>query len=233
LIATDRWLLARLAEVIRRATKSMDEYEFAAAKADVERFFWTDLCDNYIELAKSRLYGDAAPNASANGSLANGAASNGSAAGASSVGAGAREGAQYALYHALLAVLKLLAPFMPHITEEIYLGGFAATDGAKSVHLSRWPEALPAWSSDGAGRAGETILEIADTVRRWKADRQLSVGAPVSVLRVACPTDVLADLQGATRDLQSVTRAASVELVAASNGTVEVNVEREEAPAGA
>src|SRR5207249_9698762 len=61
--ATDRWLLDRLAGVIDRATAAMDEYEFAAAKADVERFFWTDLCDNYIELAKSRLYGDAAPHA--------------------------------------------------------------------------------------------------------------------------------------------------------------------------
>jgi valyl-tRNA synthetase len=228
----------------------MDEYEFAAAKADVERFFWTDLCDNYIELAKSRLYGDAATGANGttagaagqtNGSAAgsgttdrNGALSAGTGAGSptqSTAGAGSREGAQYALYQALLGVLKLLAPFLPHITEEIYLGGFAGTDRAKSIHLSRWPEAEPDWSAEGAGRAGEAILEVADTVRRWKAERQLSVGAALAALRIACPADVLPDLQGAVRDLQSVTRAATVEIVPGSNGTLEVTVEREEAPA--
>ncbi len=239
--ATDRWLLDRLAEVIRRATAAMDDYEFAAAKAEVERFFWADLCDNYIELAKSRLYGDAAPPggrsdgaASAHGPVgtdgaagaAQGARTDGSAGGAATGMAGTREGAQYAVYHALLAVLKMLAPFLPHITEEIYLGGFAVTDGARSIHVSRWPQALPAW----AARAGEAILEIAETVRRWKADRQLSVGAPLAALRIACPADVLPDLQGATRDLQSVTRAATVELAPASNGAVEVTVEREPAP---
>src|SRR5205823_342156 len=114
--------------------------------------------------------------------------------------------------------------------EEIYLGGFAATDGAPSIHLARWPEAPAEWLSETAGRSGEAILEVAETVRRWKADRQLSVGAPLTALRIACPTEVLADLQGAARDLQSVTRAAAVEIVAAPNGTVEVTVEREEAP---
>ncbi len=64
--ATDRWLLARLHEVIRRATAAMEDYEFAIAKAETERFFWTDLCDNYLELVKLRLYGDS-PNASGNG----------------------------------------------------------------------------------------------------------------------------------------------------------------------
>ncbi len=57
--ATDLWLLARLHTVIRRATTAMEEYEFAAAKTEVERFFWTDLCDNYLEMIKFRLYGDA------------------------------------------------------------------------------------------------------------------------------------------------------------------------------
>jgi valyl-tRNA synthetase len=57
--ATDRWLLSRLHETITRVTADLDEYEFAAGKAEVERFFWTDLCDNYLELAKFRLYREA------------------------------------------------------------------------------------------------------------------------------------------------------------------------------
>ena len=196
---TDRWLLARLHEVIRRATAAMDDYEFAGAKAEVERFFWTDLCDNYLELVKLRWYGDAA-----------GAAT----------GEAGREAARYTLYHALLAVLKLLAPFTPHITEEIYLAGFAATDGARSIHVARWPEGLAAWADAEADRAGQAILEVADHVRRWKAERKLSVGAPVAALRISTPigsdgpdgpNGALAALQAAQLDLRSVTRADQIE----------------------
>jgi valyl-tRNA synthetase len=120
--ATDRWLLARLYEVVRRATQAMDEYEFAVAKAETERFFWTDFCDNYLELIKLRLYGAA------------GGAGNGQA------GADAA-GARYVLSQALPALLKLLAPFVPHIAEAVYLGGVAPLDAgaAPSVHLARWP----------------------------------------------------------------------------------------------
>ena len=52
----DRWILARLQQVVRRATTAMLDYDYAAAKAEVEAFFWKDLADNYLEMAKQRLY---------------------------------------------------------------------------------------------------------------------------------------------------------------------------------
>ena len=207
---TDRWLLARLSEVIGRATRAMEEYEFASAKAETERFFWTDLCDNYLELVKARLYANEP----------------GPPAGDPAARAAARVAAQYTLYQALLGVLKLLAPFLPHVTEEIYLGGFAAVEGAPSIHTARWPQAHPAWASDEAARIGEAILEIVDQVRRWKSDRQLSVGAPLAAVRVACPDGLSEALAGATVDLCGVSRAEQLELVRGAAGkALEVSIQ--------
>jgi valyl-tRNA synthetase len=223
--ASDRWLLARLAEVIQRATAAMEEYEFATAKAEAERFFWTDLCDNFIELAKSRLYGDSVRGGASTatshpaGATAGGARADGDASGNGPAGRGApREGARYTLYHSLLSVLKILAPFMPHITEEIYLAGFARTDGARSIHVSRWPQVHPAWISPDAARAGQAIIEVTEAVRRWKADRQLSVGAPLAALRISAPPDLARVLQDAITDLRSVSRAQAIEVVPSPDG---------------
>jgi valyl-tRNA synthetase len=202
--ATDRWLLARLYWTVTRATAAMEEYEFAAAKGEAERFFWSDLCDNYLEMVKFRLYDDAGE-----------------------AGAAARESARYTLANALLTTLKLLAPFMPHITDEIYQAGFAASDGAPSIHVARWPQAPAAWADAEAERIGAAMLEVVDTVRRWKAERKLSVGAPVAALAITCPAALTAPLSDAALDLRSVTRARRITVAAGTDDGVHVRVEHE------
>jgi valyl-tRNA synthetase len=190
--ATDRWLLARLHETVRRTTTAMDEYEFASAKAEVERFFWSDVADNYLELVKFRLYGTEAVD------------SDGSA----------RSNAQYVLYHTLRSVITMFAPFVPHITEEIFQAGFAALEGASSVHVAAWPHAPDAWRSDDALRDGRAMLNVTEEVRRWKSERQLGMAAPLAVVRIEAEPQVAAALAGASLDLRSVTRADEIEIAA-------------------
>ncbi len=200
--ATDRWLLARLHAVITRATAAMEEYEFATARSEAERFFWTDLCDNYLEMVKFRLYNDSGE-----------------------AGMSAREGARHTLSAALLAVLKLLAPFMPHITDEIYQAGFAATDGAPSIHVSCWPIAPEEWADLEAERVGQAMMEVVDAVRRWKAERKLSVGAPLAAVSITCPPSLAGALEGAALDLRSVTRAERIDVLpGAEEGSPEVTI---------
>jgi valyl-tRNA synthetase len=188
--ATDRWLLARLHETIRRATRAMDEYEFASAKAEVERFFWADCADNYLELVKYRLYGTEGVDGDGMG----------------------RANAQYVLYHTLRSVIAMLAPFLPHITEEIYLAGFRAVDGARSIHLAAWPEAPDGWRSDSALREGRSVLEVTEEIRKWKSERQLGMSAPLKVVRIEIEPAAAEALAGAALDLRSVTRAAEIEI---------------------
>ena len=192
--ATDRWMLARLAETTTRATESLDLYEFAAARIEVERLFWTDLCDNYLELVKARLYEGDAP------------------------------GAKYVLHHVLLAVTKLLAPYLSHVTEAVYLGAFAGVDGRDSIHVAAWPEPDPAWS-DGATAsiaAGNAILEVVEAVRRWKSERKLSVAAPLASIVVECPSPLDEALRVAMTDLRGVTRASAIEIRTVAAGPVTV-----------
>ena len=179
----DRWILARAQQIVARVTALFSNYDYATAKSEIEVFFWRDLADNYLEMAKKRLYdgGDEAA------------------------------GATYALYHALLATLKLLAPFLPYVTEAIYTGLFAESDGSDSIHTSRWPAVDDVWQDETAIATGELLVEIATAVRRYKSEHNLSLGAELTQLQIATADPALAEtLKGATADLTSITRAQAV-----------------------
>ncbi|HKW21236.1 MAG TPA: class I tRNA ligase family protein, partial [Ktedonobacterales bacterium] len=187
LAPTDRWLLARLRRLVERVTTLLSEYDYATAKAETESFFWAALADNYLELAKMRLYDATDPLA---------------------------EGARFTLRTALLTVLKLFAPFLPYVTEEIYTTLFA--DEGVSIHRSAWPtlESLPtSGDDDTAMAAGDALVAIATAVRRYKSEHGFSLGRELARLQLATDNATLADaLQASGADLRSVTRAMTVEI---------------------
>jgi len=195
LLPTDRWLLSRLARTIAAATTQLEQYEYASSRAEVERFFWSDLCDNYLELAKARLYGEAEQE---------------------------RYAAQWTLYQALLSVLKMLAPHLPYITEEIYQGLFRQWDEATSVHLAEWPLEHPEWIDAEAESVGGKLLELLHQVRRYKAERGLSVGAELKDLHIRSGLSPAqrAAFEMAMVDCQSATRARRIVLAEADDPTL-------------
>lgn len=181
LTPTDRWQLARQADLIHRVTDHFCHYEYAAAKSEIENFFWRDLADNYLEMCKERLYGVAGP---------------------------LRDGARYVLFFALLHILKLFAPFLPYVTEEIYRNLFRAYENQPSLHLTRWPEAKTEWASKQAEDTGEIMIEVATAVRRYKSEHNISLGAKVNHLMLSTRDAELATLLDRARpDILSVTRA--------------------------
>lgn len=186
LMPTDRWLLARLARLITRAGELLRAYEYAAAKSEIENFFWRDLADNYLELAKERLYGEASSE---------------------------RDGARYTLYTVFLSILKLFAPFLPYITEEIYRSLFAEKENTISIHQSSWPQAQAEWRNAQAESAGELLLEIATAVRRYKSEASLSLGSELAQLLLSTPDlELLSLLNAARQDILSVTRARTLQI---------------------
>ncbi|MFN2109356.1 MAG: class I tRNA ligase family protein, partial [Anaerolineae bacterium] len=125
----------------------------------------------------------------------------------------------FTLAHVLLATLKLFAPFLPHVTEEIYQHLFVERDGAVSIHLARWPEVDARFADADAEAFGETLVEIATAVRRHKSEQGLSLGAEIGLLSIATRDTFLAErCRAATQDLISVTRAQRVEVVSALDG---------------
>lgn len=122
-----------------------------------------------------------------------------------------RDAARYTLYHALLNLIKLFAPFMPHITEEIYRLHFAQFEEAISIHRSSWPEGDPAWDRADYVAFGLNLLAIAGEVRRFKSANRLSLGAGFAQLILVADNEALETrLRQSRQDIQSVTRAREI-----------------------
>jgi valyl-tRNA synthetase len=195
LTPADAWILARLQGVIGRTTRWFEDYDYAAARNEVESFFWRDLADNYLEMCKLRLYDTQHPQ---------------------------REGARFALHTVLPAVLKLFAPLLPFVTEAVYRQLYAG-DGPASIHVSAWPEVAAGFDDPQAEALGETLVQIGGSVRRYKSEHSLSLGAEIRRLQIGLVRSqeaengdtlrLFAKLPAAIPDLQGITRAREIEIV--------------------
>ncbi len=183
----DRWLLSKLNRLVKECTETFMRYEYAKTKFDVEQFFWKTLCDNYLEIAKDRLYNPAVR------------------------GTEARLSAQYALYNALLANLKLIAPIMPHITEEVYSIYFAKKENKKSIHISEWPKADELLINEEIEKAGDAAVEIISAVRKFKSEKQISLKVELSKLTIECEPELKDKLELMRDDIKATTRAKKIE----------------------
>ncbi len=189
LTPADRWIRARCAQVVDSVEKAMLAYEYAAAKNEIEVFFWRDLADNYLEMAKQRLYDPQAREHSA---------------------------ACHTLRMVLNAVVKILSPFLPFVTDAVFLALFAKDEDLPSVHVSAWPQSdalYPVENRDQDAAAGEVLVAIATAVRRYKSDNNLSLATRLDRLQLVPDPRYQVLLEQAQPDLSSVTRAGVIEVV--------------------
>jgi valyl-tRNA synthetase len=139
------------------------------------------------------------------------------------------EGARWALYHVLLTVLKLLAPILPYVTEEIYRHLFAPLEAdlvpapewattrvapvEPSIHLSGWPMPDVALEDEWIESVGEALIEAVTAVRRYKTEHNLALSAELAQLQLATPDAKLVEtLRGGLADIKSITRAKQIEI---------------------
>ncbi len=178
----DRALLRRLADVVEHCTAALAAYDHAAALEQAERFFWF-FCDDYLELVKARAYGE-----------------HGAQAAASAVAA---------LRSGLSTVLRLLAPFLPFVTEEVWSWWQQG-----SVHRAAWPEAADL--RDAAGPGDDAVLAAAaaaiSAIRKAKSQAQVPMKNPVPVLILTGHQAALDALAAARADVQSAGKVDSIEL---------------------
>ncbi len=116
------------------------------------------------------------------------------------------EAVRYALYTVFLDAVKMLAPFMPHIAEEIYQTRYAAFNGARSIHLTSWPE--PEEVDEKAVEAGDTAARFIAAVRAWKAERKIGVGADISRLEIVGGDSAMYRMSG--EDIRQGVRAKTL-----------------------
>ncbi|PIN79620.1 valine--tRNA ligase [Candidatus Woesearchaeota archaeon CG10_big_fil_rev_8_21_14_0_10_34_8] len=176
----DQWLLSKLHKTIEACTESFEEYEYSKSKHETDKFFWQILCDNYLELVKDRLYNP------------------------DTRGKESRRSAQYVLYQSFSTVLKLFAPLLPFVTEEIYHLYFAKAEGEKSVHIAHWPQVKTEWKKEAAEQSGDLAVQALERVRRLKSEKNLSLKTPVQHMLIrgtVSPEEfhkIVGDLRAAT-----------------------------------
>jgi valyl-tRNA synthetase len=172
--ALDRALLSRLASLITEVTVAFEGYDYARALERTESFFWS-FCDDYVELVKGRGYG-----------------AHGEPAAAS---------ARAALGLALAALLRLFAPFLPFVTEEVWSWWQTG-----SVHRAGWPVTAELGDPAGDDLALDQAAFVLGRIRAAKSERKLSMRAPVELVVVRDSPDRLARLRLVEADLREAGR---------------------------
>jgi valyl-tRNA synthetase len=154
LSGVDRWLLAELDATIDSVTQKFEDYAFSKARNELRTFFWNTFCDDYLEIAKQRLSD------------------------------GSDSSTEYTLLTAHRTFLQLFAPFLPHITEELWERLYADTmdaQDADSIHTTDWPTA---GGYDADLEAGETAMEVVSALRRYKTENGLPLNADLEHVEV-------------------------------------------------
>ncbi|MFB6292484.1 MAG: valine--tRNA ligase [Candidatus Nanohaloarchaea archaeon] len=143
----DRWMLAELDELIEFATEQLEEYGFSKARDRIRTRFWNTFCDNYLEITKQRLEDSS------------------------------NRSAEYTLQEAHKTFLKLFAPFLSHITEELWQELYSD----ESIHTQDWPEPR---GIDADIEAGETAMQVISALRKYKTEHQLALNEEIETAKV-------------------------------------------------
>ena len=195
----DRWLLSKLERLTAEVTEALENFRFNVALNAVREFVWHVLCDHYIEAVKHRLYSP------------------------EKYGVESRRAAQYTLYTAMYRILQLLAPFCPHITEEIYQNLYADHVGAPSIHLTEWPKVDETLIDPEAERMGDVVVHVIASIRAEKARRRIPLSSPVAGVVVYDRDGKWLDvLRECVEDIAGTIKAEKVFVEAGEGGEAEV-----------
>ena len=190
----DQWILSRLQTTIKNSVNHFEKYEYAKAKKEIENFFWKDFCDIYLELVKYRLYNKDKSNSMP------------------------KKSAQFTLYHCLLTVLKLFAPIIPYITEEIYQNYFRKIEKVKSIHISSWPKYDRTLKNKKIELKVQTLIALATAIRKEKSEKGYSLKKEIQKLIIDADKAVLENLSLFLRDLKEVGNINKIEFKAVKDG---------------
>ena len=176
----DKWMLSRLTDMAEDITSLMDRFELGMAAQKLHDFLWSELCDWYIEMAKPRLTGEDDAD---------------------------KQTAVSVLNHALVVTMKLLHPFMPFITEEIYQT-LPGTQG--SIMVSAWPTAEKKY--DAEEKAMQNVMEIIRGIRNIRAEMNVPAGKK-ALIRILAAPDAKADYEICAASIERLGVASHVEFI--------------------
>lgn len=161
----DKWILTRLNETIETVTRLSDRYEFGEVGRVLYNFIWDDFCDWYIEMAKLPLYGE---------------------------DEAAKKTTRSILAHVLDQTMRLLHPFMPFITEEIWQN---LPHQGDSITMAAWPVADPAFTDEKAAAEMKLLVEIIRSIRNSRAEVNTPMSKKIDIMLKAKDDETFAVLE--------------------------------------
>ena len=189
----DKWILSRLQEAIRDISDHMEDGDFGLAATKIYDFAWSEFCDWYIELSKSRLLGEDGES---------------------------KETVKAVLLYILENLLKLLHPFMPFLTEQVYKY-LPETEGF--IMLQKWPEAKEELTFTSDEQKMQGIMEIIRTIRNLRSEMNVAPSKRTRLMLL--PAEGWADiLRGGDGYFRRLAGAAETELLADRNAVSEKTV---------
>jgi valyl-tRNA synthetase len=194
-------LLARLATVITRATEAFEAYDYTSALEVTEKFFW-EFCDDYVELVKERAYAEEESSAKAS--------------------------AKATLAIALHTQLRLLAPFLPYVTEEVWSWWRSANPEGTSIHLASWPTELELGSAAAADPGVlDGVAAALAGLRGAKSQAKVSMRAELAHATVTGPEALVQAAELAADDLRKSSRIVGELTFVTDASATELSVEAE------
>ena len=160
LTIADRWILSKVNTLAKEMTDNMEKFELGIAVSKVYDFIWEEFCDWYIEMVKPRLYNDEDETKAA---------------------------ALWTLKTVLIQALKLLHPYMPFITEEIFCN---IQDEEESLMISKWPEYTDEWNFEADEAAVDTIKAAVRAIRNLRTGMNVPPSRKAKVYVVSAKEDV-------------------------------------------
>ncbi|MDI6618795.1 MAG: valine--tRNA ligase [Clostridiales bacterium] len=192
LVIEDKWILSRFNRVVKEVTENLDKFELGIAAQKIYDFSWSEFCDWYIEMVKERLY---------------------------RTDINSKKAAQYTLLYVLRGILKLLHPFMPFITEEIY---DHLTADNEPIITSKWPQFHES-AIDGDSEAKvNAIIDAIKGIRNVRAEMNVSPSRKARVIIVAHNGVTFDAMTEGKRFFEKLASASSID-VSSTKGNIPQN----------
>jgi valyl-tRNA synthetase len=184
----DKWILSRQNKLTKDITENMNKFEFGIAAQKLYEFIWEELCDWYIELVKPRLYDKESSS---------------------------RLEAQYVLNYVLGEAMKLLHPFMPFITEEIYLH---LINSDESIMISKWPEYTEEYNFPLKEKKMQLIMDAIRTIRNIRAEMNVPPSRKAKFIFVSSDMSTASTLEEGKSFFERLAGASEVLIQNDKNG---------------
>jgi len=154
----NEWICHQVHQAFVHYQQELTKHEFAGALTAIERFFWQDFCDNYIEIVKDQLFNP------------------------QHYDAHLMQATKWTLHHVGLRILQMFAPYLPHVTEKLYTTIYQKNSNSTSLHITNFADIQSPHNYPTSIEIAELLMEIIAKVRRLKTEKQLSLKTSLSSL---------------------------------------------------